>query len=72
MARGDPAKRFEDLVEYFRGGRNAAAIFYVRAKDRDPELTGVLRDYVRMVDGYIEAVKETYRLKREAGKPPPS
>jgi hypothetical protein len=68
MARGDPPKRFEDLYQYFLGARAAAAAFYARGK-ADPEVAEDLRNYMHMVTGYIEAVQETYKLKKAAGGP---
>jgi hypothetical protein len=64
MPRGDPPRRLETLIDYFRGGRFAVGAFYGRVKDRDPELARAMREYMRNVDGYIDAVRETYKLKQ--------
>jgi hypothetical protein len=64
MPRGDPPRKLETLVDYFLGGRYAVAAFYARARERDPELAAAMLDYIRNVDGYIDAVRETYKLKQ--------
>jgi hypothetical protein len=69
MARGDPPKRFEDLYQYFQGARAAAAAFYARGK-ANPELAEQMLGYMQMVSAYIEAVQQTYKLKRAARAEP--
>ena len=65
MPRGDPPKKFEDLLQYFLGARYALAAIYTRVRDSgDADVTADLRNHVRMLDQYIEAVKETNRLKK--------
>ncbi|GAC1331801.1 MAG: hypothetical protein NVSMB17_10150 [Candidatus Dormibacteria bacterium] len=71
MARGDPPRRFEDLNQYFLGSRFAVAAFYERAK-ADPELAAQMRNHMHIVGGYIDAVKQTHKLRQAAATDDPA
>ena len=66
MSHGDPPFKFENLLPYYRGARYGMVPFYMRHRD-DADFSHEARQFIRMMDEFIDAAKATFRLRREAG-----
>ena len=69
MSRGDRPMPFEDLLPYYRGARYGMVPFYIRHRDNQ-EFSAEAREFIRMMDEWIEAAKATFRLKRDRASRP--